>query len=241
MSRSRKASLAAGVFYLISFVSIPTLVLYGPAHSPDYILGPGPDGPLLWGLVLEVIVALAGIGSAVALFPAVRRQNEGVALGFVASRTLEGAVIFVGVVSLFSLVTLRRDSAGLLGADPAPLITTGRSLVALYDATFLFGQSTIPGVNALLLGYLLYRSGLVPRVLPLVGLVGGPLILISRAATVLGVIDRSSAWFVIAALPIIVWELSLGVWLVVKGFRPCAITAEMDGGGATPARPPAVV
>ena len=135
-------------------------------NDPDYILGAGADTGVLLGGFLEVIVALAGIGTAVALYPVVKRQNEGFALGFVATRILEAAVIFTGVVSLLSLVTLRQDLGGATGADAAIAGHRRRVLVATYDWTFLLGQSLMPGMNALLLGTLMYRSGLVPRILP---------------------------------------------------------------------------
>src|SRR6266536_6411074 len=112
MSPHRKTSLAAGVLYLLTFVSIPTLAMYGPVKGANYVLGAGPDTGAIFGGILEMIVALAGIGTAVALFPVVKRQNEGVALGFVASRTLEAATIFVGVGCLLSLVTLRQAGSG---------------------------------------------------------------------------------------------------------------------------------
>src|SRR4051794_7249188 len=108
MTSPRKTALAAGLFYLLSFVSIPTLVLYGAVRAPNYILGPGPDTSVLIGAILEVIVGLAGIGTAVALFPVLKRQNEGVALGLVASRTLEAATLFAGVVCLLAVVSLRQ-------------------------------------------------------------------------------------------------------------------------------------
>ena len=219
MDSLRKTALVAGVLYLITFVSIPTLALYGPVHDPNYIVGPGPDTSVLFGGVLEMIVALAGIGTAVALYPVVKRQNEGVALGFVGSRVLEAATIVAGVASLLSIVTLRQAGAG------ADALVTGQALVALYDRMFLLGQSLIPVVNALLLGSLLYQSRLVPRVLPLLGFIGAPLLLASDAATLFGIIDRTSALSALVALPIALWEFSLGVWLVVKGFKPSPITA----------------
>lgn len=232
MDSLRTTALVAGLFYLISFLAVFTLVLYGPVHDPGYILGPGPDTGVLVGGLLEVVVALSCIGTAVALFPVVRRQNEGIALGFVAARVLEATVIFIGVVSLLSVVTLRQD---LAGADPASLVTTGASLVAFHDWTFLLGQAVVPGVNALLLGYLIYRSGLVPRVIPLMGLFGAPLLLASSTATLFGVYDQVSLWSGIATIPIFLWELSLGVWLVVKGFKPCPITAGMVNAEPSPA------
>src|SRR5208282_4261413 len=172
MDKMRKTALIAGVFYLITFVSIPTLALYGPVkHHRDWILSSGGRTGVLVGGFLEVIVALAGIGTAVTLYPVVKRQNEGVALGFVAARVLEAAMIFTGVISLLSLVTLRQDLGGTAGANAAALVTTGTSHVAIYNWTFLLGQSLMPGINALLLGSLLYRSRLVPRIIPALGLI----------------------------------------------------------------------
>ena len=177
---------------------------------------------MLWGGVLELIVALAGIGTAVALFPVVRRYNEGVALGFVGTRVVEGGMIFVGVVSLFSVVTLRQDRGTAAGADAAALVTIGQALVAIYNWTFLLGQTLMPAMNALLLGSLLYRSRLVPRVLPVLGLIGAPLLIASVLTTLFGLKETVSVWSALATLPIAVWEFSLGLWLVVKGFNAAA-------------------
>jgi hypothetical protein len=221
MNSLRKTALVAGVFYLLTFVSIPTLTLYGPVHDPNYIVGPGSNTAVLVGGLLEVIVALAGIGTAVVLYPVIKRQNEAVALGFVSTRVLEAGTIFVGVASLLAVVTLRQTGAGL------DALVTGQALVALYDRMFLLGQSFIPALNALLLGSLLYRSRLVPRVLPVVGFVGAALLLASDVAVLFGLWDRVSALSAIAALPIALWEFSLGVYLVVKGFNPSPITAGM--------------
>ena len=218
---TRKTALVAGIFYLITFVSIPTLVLYGPLQNHrDWILGSGGHTAVLVGGFLEVIVALAGIGTAVTLYPVLKRQHEGFALGFVAARVLEAGMIFTGVVSLLSLVTLRQDLGGAAGANAAALVTTGASHVAVYNATFLLGQSLMPGINALLLGTLLYRSRLVPRIIPLIGLIGAPLLIGGVIAALFGGIDQHSSLAALTALPVAAWELSLGVWLVVKGFRP---------------------
>jgi Domain of unknown function (DUF4386) len=223
MDSMRKTALVAGVFYLITFISIPTLALYGPVmNHRDWILSSGTHTGVLAGGFLEVIVALAGIGTAVTLYPVLKRQNEGIALGFVAARVLEAVLIFTGVISLLSLVTLRQDVGG---ANAAALVTIGASHVAIYHWTFLLSQSLMPGINALLLGSLLYRSRLVPRVIPVLGLIGAPLLICTVIATLFGGFKLGSPE--LAALPVAAWELSLGVWLVVKGFRPSPVTAEM--------------
>jgi hypothetical protein len=222
----RKTSFVAGICYLITFVtSIPTLVLYGPVKKFDYILGSGSDAMAHWGIFIEVILALSGVATALALYPVVKRQNQAAALGFVTSRLLEAAMIVVGVVSLLTVVTLRQDASGATGANAAALLTTGKSLVAFHNWTFVLGQSLMPAVNALLLGSLLYRSRLVPRAIPLLGLIGAPLLLASVSATIFGIYGQVSPVGAIAALPVAAWEFSLGVWLTFKGFTPSPVTA----------------
>ena len=235
MTSTRKTALVAGIFYLITFISIPTLALYGPIKNHrDWILGSGGHTAVLVGGLLEVIVALAGIGTAVTLYPVVKRQNESLALGFAAARVVEAGMIFTGVISLLSLVTLRQDLGGAAGANAAVLVTTGASHVAVYNWTFLLGQTLMPGINALLLGSLLYRSRLVPRIIPVVGLIGGPLLIAAVFAKLLGSAGSPAGGGGLASIPVAAWELSLGVWLVVKGFRPSPITAAIDA-----AAPPA--
>ena len=229
MTSTRKTALVAGVFYLITFVSIPTLALYGPVKNHrDWIITSGSHTGVLVGGFLEVIVALAGIGTAVTLYPVVKRQNEGFALGFVAARVLEAGMIFTGVVSLLSLVTLRQDLGGTAGANAASLVTAGASHVAVYNWTFLLSQSLMPGVNALLLGSLMYRSRLVPRIIPVLGLIGAPLLLVAVFATLFGQHSSLTGLAVLPVIPIAAWEFSLGVWLAFKGFRPSPITAGID-------------
>jgi hypothetical protein len=229
MTSLRKTALVAGIFYLITFISIPTLALYGPIKNhQDWILGSGGHTAVLVGGFLEVIVALAGIGTAVTLYPVVKRQNEGLALGFVTARLLEGAMIFAGVVTLLSLVTLRQHLGGAAGASAPALVTTGASHVAVYNWTFLLGQSLMPGINAILLGTLLYRSRLVPRIIPVVGLIGGPLLIIAVFATLFGGGQALHGLALLPVLPVAAWEFSLGVWLVVKGFSPSPITTGMN-------------
>jgi hypothetical protein len=222
MTSLRKTALVAGLLYLITYLAIPTVALYGPAlDDPDFIASTGNSTGVLWAAVLELIVAFAIVGTGVALFPVLKRQNESVALGFVTARLFETGIIVVGIISVLSIVTLRQDAA-VAGADPVSLVNTGRSLVAIHDWTFLIGQTLLPGINALLLGSLMYRSGLVPRVIPLLGLIGAPLMISSALGQVVGINSEYSAWSAIALVPIFLWELTLGLWLVFKGFKPSA-------------------
>jgi hypothetical protein len=229
MSKTRKTALAAGILYLLTFISIPTLFLYNAVKSPNFILGAGPDSPMLVGGISEMIVALAGIATAVVLFPVLKRQNEGVALGLVGSRTLEAATIFAGVAILLTVVTLRQTGAG------AGALVTSHTLVVMYNRTFLIGQSFMPAVNDLLLGYLLYQSRLVPRVLPIIAFIGAPLLIASFIAVLFGLWGQTSAPAALSALPVALFEFSFGVYLIVKGFKPSPIlssktrNADLDG------------
>jgi hypothetical protein len=222
MTSLRKIALAAGVIYLLTFVSIPTLSIYLPVKSANYILGAGPDTPAIIGGILEIIVAITGIGTAVVLFPVIKKQNEGLALGLVASRVLEACTIFLGVAFLLSIVTLRQAGAG------AEALVGSRTLATLYDRIFLLGQSFMPAINDLLLGYLLYKSRLVPRALSLIGLVGGPVLLAGWIAILFGLIGQHAPVTGLFALPVALFEFSLGVWLVVKGFNVSAANELMN-------------
>lgn len=234
MNSIRKTAFAAGALYLLSFVSIPTLFLYNPLRASNYVLGHGSNTAIIVGAILEVIVAVAGMGTAVALFPVVKRQNEGVALGFVGSRTLEGAGILAGAACVLSLVALQQSAVGTSG------LATGHALITMYDRIFLLSQSFFPALNALLIGSLLYQSRLVPRWLPLLGFAGAALLVASDGAIIFGLTPQHGAVGALA-IPIAIWEFSLGVYLVVKGFKPSAITAlysrpvRMDNGSLAPA------
>ena len=217
---ARKIALAAGVLYLLTFVSMPIGFLYSAVlNDPNYIIGPGPDTAVIIGGILEIIVALACIGPAVALYPVLKRQSEGIALGFIGSRVLEASTIFADVVCLLAVVTLRRAGVG------AEALVTGKALVALYGL-FRLGQNLMPAVNDLLLGSLLYQSRLVPRALPLLGFIGAPLLIANTIVLMFSI--TSGPMFVLTAigvLPIALFEFSLGIWLTVKGFNPPAITS----------------
>jgi hypothetical protein len=221
MDSMRKTALVAGILYLITFASsIPAVFLLGPVLSdPNYITGAGADSQVTFGAILDLINAIACIGTAVALFSVVKRQHEGLALGFVMSRMFEAAVIVTGVVSILAVVTLRQ--VGAAGGDAASLVPVGQGLVAVRDWTFLLGPGTA-GVNALLLGSLMYRSGLVPRAIPALGLIGAPVFLSSQIGIIFGINEMTTLWSAVGLVPIFFWELSLGLWMTFKGFQRSA-------------------
>jgi Domain of unknown function (DUF4386) len=213
-----------GVLYLITFfTAIPAFFFYVPVlDDPRYIVGAGADTSVSFGAFLELLLIIANIGTAVVLYPILKRQNEILILGYVTARVMECVFIAVGILSLLTVVALRQEAAA--GADAASLVAVGESLVALHEWTRLLGPGFVVGVgNGLILGYLMYRSALVPRGMAVLGLVAGSLIIASGIAVILGVIEQGGPLQLIAALPEFLWELSLGIWLTVRGFNRSAI------------------
>lgn len=215
MTASRKTSLTAGILYLLTFISIPTLSLYHEIHQPNFVLGSAPSNDVVLGGMLELVMALACIGTALAFYPLLKKQNEMLALGFVAARILEATLIFVGVASLLTVLNLRS-----LGAEAQVL---SRGLVMLYDRLFLISQSFIPAVNGLLLGTLLYQTRLVPRILPIIGIIGAFTLVAGDVAVLYGVSDQRAPIAGLSAVPIALWEFSLGLYLTFKGFKENAV------------------
>jgi hypothetical protein len=227
MSSNRTTAIVTGVFFIVAAAaSIPALALYQPVLSDaGYVLGAGADTRVLVGGMLEVITAVAVIGTGVALYPVLKQHNHGVALGYVCGRLLEAAVIVVGIMGVLSVVTLRQDSAP--GTDDEALVAVGQALVAVHDWSFLLGPGLVIGINSVLLAHLMYRSRLVPRWIAVVGLVGGPLVLASSTAVFFGLYEQVSVVAMLGALPVFAWEMSLAGYLIVKGFRQSLAAAEM--------------
>lgn len=215
MTASRKTSLTAGILYLLTFISIPTLSLYHEIHQSNFILSSAPSNDVVLGSILELLMALACIGTALAFFPVLKKQNEMLALGFVAARILEATLIFAGVASLLTVLNLRS-----LGAE---VQMVSRGLVMLYDRLFLISQSFIPAVNGLLLGTLLYQTRLVPRILPIIGIIGAFTLVAGDLAVLYGVYDQRAPIAGLSAVPIALWEFSLGIYLTFKGFKENAV------------------
>ena len=226
-SLRRTASVVGWAFVITYVTSIAAkFAFYPPMYDGNYITSGHADTQLLWGAFSEMLLIIANICSAVALFSLLRRRYENLALGFVTARVMESVFIAVGILCLLTLVTMRQDDAGATG-----LAAVGDALVAMQQWTFNLGPAFVVGVgNGIILGYLMYRTGLVPRGMAVLGLVGGPLLCISGAAVVLGLIEAGSTWQSVATIPEFFWELSLGIYLIVKGFKPSPITADLAAG-----------
>ena len=224
----QKPGRIAGIWFIGTFVfSIPAVFLYDPVlNDTNYIFGGGLDARISLGALLEIFLAISNIATAVVFFPVLKRVNETIALGYVASRIIESAIIITGLISLMTVVTLRDDFTGA-GAESASLNIAGHTLVSLHDWTFLLGPQFCAGFgNGVLLGYLMYKSELVPRRMAMLGLIGGPLAFIGGVFVLFGAIeDPSGALFAFTATEI-VWEASLAVYLTVKGYRPSPLLTE---------------
>ncbi|MDM7991355.1 DUF4386 domain-containing protein [Arthrobacter sp. zg-Y877] len=218
MQASNRTARTAGILFLLTFVSaIAGAALYAPLLTdPNYLTGPGVDTRILLGAVCELVLIITNIGTAVVLFPVLRRYSETAAVGYLAARIVECTFIAVGILSVLTVVTLRQTA----GADAAEYLPVARALVAVHGWTFLLGPGFVVGIgNGLLLGFLMYRSHLVPRPMALFGLIGGPLMSMSGIAVLFGAYGQSSVLSALATLPEIIWEASLGIYLVVVGFR----------------------
>jgi hypothetical protein len=244
VSLDQKRARVFGVLYLITYVtSIPALALYQPVldHPVAYMAGAGHDTQVLFGALLELLLIIANIGTAVVIFPIVRRMNEELALGYVTARIVECTFILVGILSVLAIVTLRNQVAGPSEG------TVAYTLAAIKDWTFLLGPGWVVGWgNGLILGYLMYRSELVPRQAAWLGLIGGPLLIVTGTAIMFTGNDPSDALRSLqglATIPEFLWELFLGVYCTFKGFRPSSPIlqpgARQDRAPAVPAVPPA--
>lgn len=231
----QKTARLFGWLFIATFVtSIAAKALFiigvgGDFSHLEFTPGSLSETPLYVAAILEFLLIVANIGTAVVLYPIVKRQSEGLALGYVTARIMESAFIMVGLLSVVSLLSINDALAGAGGAEAAALTAQGSSLAATYDWAFLFGPGLVVGFgNGLILGYLMYRSGLVPRRLATLGLVGGPMLIASFVMILVGVYDNGSGFAGLMALPEIIWEAGLGIYAARKGFRPSPITKTLD-------------
>ena len=231
----QKTARIFGWLFIATFItSIGAKILFvngigGSFSHLEFIPGELSETTVYAAVILEFLLIVTNIGTAVVLYPIVKRQHEGLALGYVAARVVESTFILVGLISIISLVSVNDALAGASGAEATALAAQGSSLAATYDWTFLFGPGLVVGFgNGLILGYLMYRSGLVPRRMAMVGLVGGPMLILSFGLILFGVYENGAGPAGLMALPEIVWECSLGVYAAWKGFRSSPITRTID-------------
>ena len=227
----RRTGRIFGWLFIATFITaIPARLLFvdGLGASWDdmrFVPGAGSATSLKLGVILEFGLIVANIATAVVIYPLVRRQSERLALGYVTARVIESAFIMIGVVSIVSVVDLSDALAGASGDEATALAAQGGSLVSVYEWAFMFGPGLVVGLgNGLILGYLMYRSGLVPRRMAMLGLVGGPLLMLSFVFILFDVYDNGSGPAFLLALPEIAWESSLGIYAAWKGFRPSQIS-----------------
>jgi hypothetical protein len=229
MTAQRRISLAFGALYLITFItSIPALGLFQPVldDPQGYIAGAGADNRIYFGALLELILIIANIATAVVVFPLLKRQHEILSLGYVTARIMECVFILVGIIAVLAIVTLRHDA----GADAAALGGLAESLAAIKDWTFLLGPGFVVGIgNGLILGYLMFKSGLMPRGLAMLGLIGGPLIILSGVGVLFDLFDAGGPVQGIATIPEIIWELSLGIYPLIWGFKASSPILSEEG------------
>ena len=228
MNPQRIAKLFAWLFIGTWVTSIPARLIFvdnlGGSWSDPRFTASGSETAMYVAVILEFLLIVLNIATAVVLFPVVRRQSEIGALGYVTARIMESAFILVGLISLISVVSLRQDLAGATGAQAAAMTATGGTLVHIYQWAFQFGPGLVVGFgNGLILGYLMYRSGLVPRRMAMIGLVAGPLLILSFGLILFGVFENGSGPSFLLSLPEMVWELSLPIYLLVKGFKPASV------------------
>lgn len=221
-ANSRKRGMAAGVFFILAAVSaIAGVVLYDPILTgADYLAqGAAHADQVVMGAIMELVLVVSAVGTAVTMFPLLRQYNESMALGHVCFRFLEAVIITVGIVSVLSLLTVSQSFAASAAPDMAAFEISGTLLHAVHDWTFMLGPNVMLGINTMLYSYIFYKSGLVPRPLAILGMTGAALVLSAGVMEMFGVFEQVSTWGVVLALPVAAYEMTLAVWLIVKGFN----------------------
>lgn len=222
MESNRKNEIIVGVlFILAATTAITGLALYQPVlNDAGYIVkGPSNETRVIWGAFCELILAFSVIGITIMMYPILNKENESIAMGYVCFRLLEATIIIIGIISLLSVVTLNQEFAKAADPNVISFLTAGKLLVTVHNWTFLFGPNLALGPSTLMMSYLLYKSKLVPRFIYVLGLAGGPLIIVCAVLVMFGILPQISLWSVLLAIPVFAFEMTLAVRLIVKGFN----------------------
>ncbi|HSF88879.1 MAG TPA: DUF4386 domain-containing protein [Saprospiraceae bacterium] len=222
MKSNRSNAIAAGILFIIAAVAAMTgRILYGPILTdPEYIIkGTAHEAQVLWGAFFEILTAFAVIGTPVALFPVLRKYNQSMAIATVGFRLLEATMIIVGILSLLTIVTLSHQFTNEINPDNISYLLAGKTLLALQNWTFAFGPNIALGPSTFMTGYLLYRSKLVPRFISILGMIGGLLISSCGVMIMFGLFTQTSLWGGLLAIPVFVYEMSLAIRLLSRGFN----------------------
>ncbi len=222
MKTSKKTAKLIGILFILAAASaIAGVLLYNPIlNSSDYLIeGSAHGNQVILGALMELILVVSAIGTATAMFPILRKYNETIALWHVCFRFLEAVVITVGLISVLALLTVSREFAAAGAPDTASFQVVGTSLIAIHDWTFMLGPLFFLGINTIMYSYIFYKSKLVPTALAFLGMTGAVLVFICALLVMFGVIQQVSLVGALLALPIAAFEISLAVWLIVKGFN----------------------
>ena len=222
MDSNRKNEIIVGVLFILAAVTaIIGLALYQPIlNDADYIVkASANETQVIWGAFCELILAFSVIGIAVMMYPILNKENESIAIGYVCFRLLEATIIIIGIISLLSVVTLNQEFTKAVNPNVISFLTAGKLLITLHNWTFLFGPNLALGPGTLMMSFVLYKSKLVPRFIYILGLIGGPLIFLCAVLVMFGVFLQISIWGVLLAIPVFAYEMTLAVWLIVKGFN----------------------
>lgn len=228
MNSNKKAAKIVGVLFILAAVTaVAGVILYDPILSgSDYLInGSEHANQVIWGALMELILVVSAIGTATTMFPILRKYNETIALWHVCFRFLEAIVITIGIISVLSLLTLSREFIAAGAPDPASFQSSGIILKAIHEWTFMLGPNFMLGINTMMYSYIFYKTKLVPRFIPILGMTGATLVFVCALLVMFGVIEQVSVWGGILALPVAANEMILAVWLLMKGFNPSALAA----------------
>ncbi|GLV59155.1 hypothetical protein KDH_59830 [Dictyobacter sp. S3.2.2.5] len=225
---SRRTAAIVGILFIVAAVTVVLgLILYNPIlGGPEYLLkGAANKNQVILGAIMELLLVCSAIGTAVGLFPYLRKYNESIALGYLCFRFLEAVLITIGIIAVLSLLTLSQEFATAATPNVSAYQVSGSLLIAVHDWTFKLGPDFMLGINTALYSSLLYKSRLVPRFIAIMGLTGATLVFLAALLEIFGIVLQTSLWGAMLAVPVALYEMTLAVWLIVKGFNPSAVVS----------------